>query len=318
MNEISIIIPVYNAKKYIRDCMESLLKQTFQPQEIILVDDGSTDESGDLCEQYAQQNGRVKVYHTSNKGAAHARNVGLDCATGEFIVFVDADDRIPCDHLQVLMETQKKYNADMVSASVTYVPGPMISSANEIFSTWQFIEKVLYRDGVGDYPISKLYRRSMFEGLRFTEGVTSEDFEIFYCLYKRAKHVAVTNRTTYYYMQSNASVSNSGFSEKFFNRIKICEELEKQISREKPELLPAVHSRILDESTWLAGILPKEYLEQKEWIKSNMKKYRSEVLRNPKATAKVKRKIIIYTLAPGLYRYRGKLKMLVISLVKTK
>lgn len=315
---ISVIVPVYNAKKYLRNCVEGLLRQTFQPREIILVDDGSTDGSGEICEQYGRQIDRVKVYHTPNKGAAHARNIGLDHVTAEFIAFVDADDEIPDDHLQVLIETQKKYNADMISASVTYVPGPTVSHREDVFTTWEFIEKVLYRDGVGDYPISKLYRGSMFEGLRFIEGITSEDFEIFYRLYKRAERIAVTDRTTYYYMQHSGSVSNSGFSEKFFNRINICEQLEQQIKTEKPELLPAVHSRILDEATWLVGILPKGYPEQKNWIDTSMKKYRAEVLRDHKATVKVKRKIIACTLLPALYRYRGRIKMAMISLMGSK
>lgn len=315
---ISIIIPVYNAKQYICSCIDGVLRQTYLPKEILLINDGSTDGSGELCEEYAQKEAKIRAYHTANGGAAHARNVGLDHATGDFIVFLDADDKIPENHLHILMETQKKYNADMVSASVTYVPGPTICQANNVLTTWEFIEKVLYRDGVGDYPISKLYRRSMFDGLRFVEGITSEDFEIFYRLYKRAKTIATTNETTYYYIQHSNSVSNCGFSEKFFNRITICEQLEKQIEQENPKLLAAVHSRIVDEATWLAGILPKGYPEQKAWIKNNLKKYCAEVLQNPKVTAKVKRKTILCMLMPWLYSYRGQIKASIISLMNIK
>ena len=122
-----------------------------------------------------------------------------------------------------LAQWAEKTDADMVSASVTYVPGPVVQHVSCVCSSWEFIELVLYRDGVGDYPVSKLYRRKLFDGLRFTEGITSEDFEIFYRLYRRANRVAITDHTTYYYRQNSTSVSNSGFSEKFFNRIDICE-----------------------------------------------------------------------------------------------
>lgn len=128
---------------------------------------------------------------------------------------MDADDIIPTEHISTLLEVQELTGADLVSASVTYVPGPIIRHPPCVCDNWNFIELVLYRDGVGDYPVSKLYRRNLFNGLRFVEGITSEDFEIFYRLYRRAVRVAITDRTTYYYRQNNASVSNNGFSEKF-------------------------------------------------------------------------------------------------------
>lgn len=311
---VSVIIPVYNAIAYLDRCIESVLAQTFSDWELLLMDDGSTDKSGEKCEKYARQDTRIKVHHLQNGGAAYARNQGLDRAMGEFIVFVDADDRIPKNHIQVLMDSQKSTGADMVVASVKYQPGPLITHKECILTTEQLLEKMLYRDGMGDYPISKLYRARMFSGLRFTEQITSEDFEIFYRLYRRAKLAAITDKTVYYYMQNPVSVSNGGFSPKFFNRITICEQLEQQILAEHPELLPAVHSRILDEATWLAGILPKGYPGQERWIKENIKKYRPEVLRDPKTTPKVKRKVFVYSIVPGLYRCRGRIKRIYIQL----
>lgn len=311
---VSVIIPVYNAIPYLDRCVKSVLAQTFSDWELLLMDDGSTDKSGEECEKYARQDTRIKVYHLQNGGAAYARNQGLDRATGEFIVFVDADDCIPKNHIQILLECQKNTGADMVVASVKYQPGPLISHKECLLNTGQLLEKMLYRDGMGDYPISKLYRVEMFSGLRFTEQITSEDFEIFYRLYHRANLSAITDKTTYYYMQNPASVSNGGFSPKFFNRITICEQLEQQIHAEHPELLPALHSRILDEATWLAGIMPKGYSEQKRWIRENIKKYRYEVLHDPKTTQKVKRKVLVYSMMPKLYRYREHIKRIFVQL----
>lgn len=314
---VSIIVPVYNAAQYLDRCVESILAQTFSDWELLLIDDGSADTSGQVCDEFAKRDARIRTWHLQNGGAAYARNQGLDRAAGDFIVFVDADDHIPENHLEVLAKCQRDTEADMVVASIKYQPGPLISHRECVLTTEQLLEKMLYRDGMGDYPVSKLYRAEMFSDLRFTERITSEDFEIFYRLYCRAKTAAVTDQTVYYYMQNASSISNGGFSEKFFNRIAICEQLEQQIQAGHPALLPAMHSRILDEATWLAGILPKGYPEQEAWIRESIKQYRHEVLHDPKATQKVKQKVRLYSMMPGLYRYRGIIKKIAIKLAES-
>ena len=276
--------------------------------ELLLVDDGSTDGSGELAEQLQQQDQRVRVIHTSNGGAAHARNTGLDNARGEWILFVDVDDLLSSNHISVLMETQKRHQADMVVCSVEYRPGPTMRHKSCVCTGWEFIEKVLYRNGVADYPVGKLYRKEMFDGVRFVEGITSEDFEIFYRLYQRAGCVAITDEAAYYYIQRDSSVSNSGFTEKFFNRIDICQRLLNDIAKDRPELLPAAYSRVVDEAIWLYGILPANCHQQLAWIYEAMDLYGKKVLRDPKATNRVKRKVRIFQIHPTLWTLRMKLK----------
>lgn len=305
---ISVIVPIYNAAQYLQNCIEVILQQSVKDMEVILIDDGSTDKSGAYCDKYATVDVRIKVTHTANGGAAHARNVGLDQARGEFIVFMDADDSIPTNHLQVLLETQKKYDADLVVGAVTYVPGPKIVHKECVCTAWEFIEKVLYRDGVGDYPIGKLYRRELFEKIRFKEGITSEDFEVFYRLYQGATRVAITDKTTYFYRQNSSSVSNGGFSEKFFNRIGICENILSEVQAHHPEILPAAKSRAVEESIWLCGLLPKGYPKQEQWAKATVRKYGKAVLKDPKATRKVKRRVIVFSISPLLWKFRMKAK----------
>lgn len=309
---VSVIVPVYNAERFLDECVNMILSQGVDDMELLLVDDGSSDASGQICDAWAQQDKRVRAFHKQNHGASSARNLGIDNARGEFILFVDADDSIPQGHISTLLEIQRQTDADIVSASVTYVPGPTIQHAPCVCSSWKFIELVLYRDGVGDYPVSKLYRRELFTGLRFVEGITSEDFEIFYRLYRRAGRVAITDRTTYYYRQNSTSVSNGGFSEKFFNRIDICEQLLKNVQRDNPDLLPAVHSRVVDEAIWLYGLLPKGYLQQKKWVKEKVELYGKNVLKDPKASAKVKRKIHIFLTSPMLWRLRMLCKAMIV------
>ena len=309
---VSVIVPIYNAERFLNDCVTMILAQNVDNMEILLVDDGSTDASGPMCEDWARRDRRIRVFHKSNGGASSARNLGIERARGDFILFVDADDIIPTEHISTLLEVQELTGADLVSASVTYVPGPIIRHPPCVCDNWHFIELVLYRDGVGDYPVSKLYRRNLFNGLRFVEGITSEDFEIFYRLYRRAVRVAITDRTTYYYRQNNASVSNNGFSEKFFNRIEICERLLRDIEREKPELLPAARSRAVDEAIWLYGILPGRYNQQHTWIHTIVKRYGQEVLVDSRTTAKVRRKTRIFLLCPAIWKLRVRCKEMLI------
>ena len=305
---VSVIVPVYNCERFLNNCVEMILGQDHVKMELLLVDDGSSDASARICDEWARRDERVRVLHKANGGAASARNLGIDNARGEFIAFVDADDAIPSGHLAALLEVQRKTGADIVSASVTYLPGPVIRHASCVCDARRFIELVLYRDGVGDYPVSKLYRKEMFCGLRFREGITSEDFEIFYRLYRRAGMVAITDRTTYYYRQNSTSVSNSGFSEKFFNRIDICERLLRDVQKDDPTLLCAARSRAVDEAIWLYGLLPKGYPEQWAWIRKVVRQYARGVLNDPKATGKVKRKIRIFLVCPAAWKLRMRCK----------
>lgn len=309
---VSVIVPIYNAERFLNNCVTMILAQNVDNMEILLVNDGSDDASGQMCDEWVKRDARVRVLHKANGGAASARNMGIDNARGEFLLFVDADDSIPKGHIATLLEVQRQTHADLVSASVTYVPGPIVQHASCVCNSWEFIELVLYRNGVGDYPVSKLYRRELFDGLRFAEGITSEDFEIFYRLYRRADRIAITDNTTYYYRQNGTSVSNSGFSEKFFNRIEICERLLRDVQRDNPALLPAAQSRVVDEAIWLYGLLPKRYEKQHAWIKNTIEQFGKNVLKDPKTTPKVKRKTQIFLICPSIWTLRMQCKTLLL------
>ena len=118
---ISLVIPVYNVEKYLDKCMESVLAQTYDNYEVILVDDGSTDNSGKMCDEYAERDSRVTVYHQKNSGVSVARNVGIENAKGEFISFIDSDDWVDESYLEKLVNAQIKYNADLTICEYTNV-----------------------------------------------------------------------------------------------------------------------------------------------------------------------------------------------------
>ena len=186
---ISVIVPVYNVRDYLRPCLDSILRQTRRALEILLIDDGSTDGCGAICDAYARQDGRVRVFHTENRGLAAARNLGLDHAVGEFLAFVDSDDWIEDNALETLMAAQREYGADLVAAGVCdeWVNGSKPEKAAGPARAVQGTELLsLYASGVfRDVMWNKLYRRALFADLRFPEGRNYEDVFVTYRIMQR-------------------------------------------------------------------------------------------------------------------------------------
>lgn len=222
MPTISVIVPVYKAEAYLHRCVESIRNQTFYDLEIILVDDGSPDNCGAICDEYAKIDSRIKVIHKENGGASTARNRGLEIATGEYIGFVDSDDYIHPQMYQLLYYYMKKDGSDIVSQQK--VPSVhkehfdaeadgknrIVVSSQEVLE--QFHEKyyILLWMAV---PI-KLYHRDVFRELRFREGIIYEDGDMFPEMVFNAHQITIIPLHLYYYTLSPDSVMRSGFSAK--------------------------------------------------------------------------------------------------------
>lgn len=208
---ISIIIPVYNGEKYIHRCINSILYQSFSQWELILVDDGSRDESGKICDNIAAQDDRIRVIHQENQGVSQARNTGIACAEGEFIMFVDSDDYIDRNMLEIMM-AYKDPSTDMIISSIT-----MITKTEQ--NTYSIEEKeYTAKQILEDYcmnkfpaiclssPCAKLYRRAVVQelGLAFPENMNlGEDF-VFNMRYLLCNpSIKITDKTNYYYMRDN-------------------------------------------------------------------------------------------------------------------
>lgn len=216
---ISIIIPVYNMEKYIDRCIQSCISQTYQNFQLILVDDGSTDSSGAICDRYAESDRRIICIHKANGGVASAKNTGISVAKGEYITFVDSDDYIDADYLSCLMENAE--TSDMVIAGLRFledngirVYAEMNLQENVVFSREQFREKLwglLDLDGL-NFHVAKLYKRSIVSehGLRFTDfKKTGGDDTVFnFDFLEKANTVTVVNRNIYNYISYTNSTSN--------------------------------------------------------------------------------------------------------------
>lgn len=231
---VSVIVPVYNTEKYIRRCIESILSQTYEKIEIILVDDGSTDESGNICDEYASKDERIRVIHQKNAGQAAGRNHGMDVAHGEWFSFIDSDDFI-CDYfIERMVSYGIAYQADIVScrwkAGIEETIASPTKSLNEVkVRTYSGKECYLKYFTSEKLPALenmciKLFRAELFRDLRLIPGRTFEDMAIMHHLFKRAERVVFADEQLYYYYQSPGSTVRGKFTIKKLNAIKNYEE----------------------------------------------------------------------------------------------
>lgn len=204
---ISVIIPVYKVEKYLAKCVDSVLAQTYRDLEIILVDDGSPDGCGAICDDYAARDRRVRVIHKPNGGLSSARNAGLDMATGAYIGFVDSDDHIDPTMYEKLLAALSRTGADVCVCDVVYVDeqdarlGPVIPPmAEELLTPEQALRRVEFADDGWRYVTAwnRLYRRGVFDGLRFQEGKIHEDELSVVHIYARCREIAAISDVLYW------------------------------------------------------------------------------------------------------------------------
>ena len=226
MNKISIIIPVYNVEKYIRRCIDSILAQTNINYELILVDDGSTDASGEICDEYEKTDDRIKVFHQSNQGQSKARNFALDYVFDrggtEWIAFIDSDDWIHPRYLELLMDAVNTHNVRISNVFLTHVHSEETpENKNGFSSTIEKMEDVYISFGkeVACYPQGRLYDASLWKNIRFPEGKIWEDIATIYKVFLQFKEVALVHGDIYYYFVHSESTSNRKWNPRFFEEI---------------------------------------------------------------------------------------------------
>lgn len=216
---ISVIIPVYNVDEYLAECVDSVIGQTYKNLEIILVDDGSTDRSGSICDEYRLRDARIRVIHKTNGGISSARNAGLEIAQGSYIGFVDSDDYIADDMFSQLYMNIKD-NCQISVCFNNVVDGTKIFAECQlpdkitILSNEEAVKELIVDSTIKNYVCNKLYRAELFSGLRFPEGKIYEDIAINYLLFDRAEHISVIPKTLYYYRMRSGSVSAHKTDEK--------------------------------------------------------------------------------------------------------
>lgn len=215
---VSVIVPVFNKAKYLPDIFDCLSKQTFSDFECLMVDDGSTDGSGALCDTFASSDNRFRVFHLSNGGVSHARNFALNEAKGETVTFLDADDSVPDNYLECLYNRLTETEADMVICSVTKVwetgkrekvelPPDGVYEKQDLLPDFAAYQK---RTGMYGYCCGKIVSRQLLDGKQFDESIClAEDFDFYLKVYPKISRIYFTDETTYFYRQG---AENSSFT----------------------------------------------------------------------------------------------------------
>ncbi|AJI56085.1 glycosyltransferase like 2 family protein [Francisella philomiragia] len=251
---ISIIVPVYNAENYVSECLESIIKQTYDNIEIIIVNDGSTDNSLHICQNYTLKDSRIKLLDQENLGQSAARNRALDIATGEYIAFVDSDDFIADIYINSLYLCIVKYNSNIAFTTLcefknSHSVFPDKNNEVNTYSIEQYMAMyVKRRVSVG--ACGSLFHISLVKNLRFNERISFEDWDYIYRLVNNANKVVYIRESLYFYRQrqdSTMSNARKNFGQKHYYSLKsILEEQEKFFSSKYPELMPIFIVSALD------------------------------------------------------------------------
>ena len=220
---VSVIVPVYNVEKYLTRCLDSIVEQTYQKLEILLINDGSTDDSGEICRQYAERDSRIRLFHQENRGQSAARNVGLDNMTGEYIVFVDSDDYISPYLIECLLNCILEYGTLItVCGYLDVEDGDDQAVFDTIPAHVERYFRKISRDKVFDtvdkfgcisfvIQVCKLYHKKIFESLRYPKGKIHEDEFVFHKIYRQVNEIYYANLRLYAHRQTvNSTMRRNG------------------------------------------------------------------------------------------------------------
>ena len=286
---ISVVIPVYNVEKYLDKCMESVLNQTYSNIEVILVDDGSTDKSGKICDEYQKKDKRVVVYHKENGGLSDARNYGINKSHGEYITFIDSDDFVEQNYVEFLYKLIKENQADIAMGKqyVRYPEKIINTGSGNTYNVnaHDCMEKLLYSEDFDVSAWAKLYKKELFKSIKFPKGMVFEDAGTTYKLILQSKKIVLKSEPIYNYIIRNNSITNSKFNIKKMDMIYNTQKMVDDTIKVYPDLFKAGKRRMmyayLSTITQYARNNSKDKKIRKE-LMDYIKKNRNEVLKNPR------------------------------------
>lgn len=310
---ISIIIPVFNVENEIYNCFESVAKQSYKDVEIIFIDDGSEDSSGRICDLFAKKDSRVRVIHQRNKGLSAARNKGLELARGEYVGFVDSDDVINKFMYEILYNNIVSENCDVSICALEKIKNDIDSERismreNEevvIMNASEVMYKVVVDEEIKSYAVNKLYKKKLFDKIRFPEGKIFEDKFTFYKIINISKKIAISSYVGYYYILRENSLNGAKFNSNKYDIIEASLEIISFCSKEYPKLVPVAKMATVKSAFYLLNHYIRSganqvFLEKK--VVQIIKKYKREYLRSTEPTLKQKIAMLLLLINYKLYR----------------
>lgn len=299
---ISVIIPVCNVARYLEQCLDSVVKQSYTNLEIILVDDGSTDESGMICDRYAAIDNRIVVIHKQNGGLSDARNVGIGCATGDYISFIDSDDYVSTLFIETLLKSMQNTGAEIAAlkSSVGFWDGDnteeVLLNENKVVTSEkpELLEDALIQMFYQHIPTGaqfKMYKANIFNDLQFPFGWLYEDVATTYRAFLKAKKIVVVESDVYAYRKRADSIIRQSFNEKKMVCLPIAEQLISEMKPYGTVLHTASISRAYAMVYSVFLQIPNSNMQQRKELWCWLKKHRYQVLFDKNSAARKKNKL---------------------------
>lgn len=313
MDKVSIIVPVYNVETYLSYCVDSLRQQTYKNIEIILVDDGSTDSSGEICDQYAREDDRIKVLHIENGGLSNARNTGVKESSTDWIVFIDSDDYYDHRAIEYLVKLRDKYRVDLVATPVIevrdYENSDFLGDFREKYSgkldRRTALEQMFYGNYVGTHSGGKLYKKEILLRFPYPNGMLYEDLSLAYEHIASCENIAVSALNLYKYYRRPGSIVNSKYSDRLLDFYKAMEWNRSYIERDYPndkEMRRALNVRYVFNGLHVVhAMLSSDMYSDVNKIRKEYTRYFNDIIPNPNITGKNKVKYLMLLVSPKLY-----------------
>ena len=315
---ISVIVPVYKVEKYINQCIDSIINQTYTNLEIILVDDGSPDNCGNICDEYAKKDKRIKVIHKENEGVSIARNIGLENSNGKYVTFIDSDDWVDEEYCKTLFESLKKQEADCAACGYNRVTGETVEKINsdnseKLYNSKEYLIKILNpQTGLG-FCHMKLYKKEILSGIEFEKNiVVGEDALFNIKISKKIKKAAFVSRTLYNYRINSESVVkkyDKDYAKKYLTSMEVIKRYIEEEYKEDKEVLQNYYNFVAFHVLLIAVnycFHPKN--DEKNKIRllkyvCNINEFKIAIKKSNYNNISITRKITLFTLKHKLYYF---------------
>lgn len=314
---ISVIIPVFNVEKYLINCIESVISQTYKRIEIILVNDGSTDNSGNICDKYEKKDSRIKVIHKENGGLSDARNFGIENSNGQYITFIDSDDDIENYYIEYLYNLLLKYKTKMSIAAYTIISKDKKINIGQgydekLLSTEECLNRILSEKGFTISSCAKLYNKDLFNDIRFPKGKLNEDNGTTYKLILKCDEIAYGDKSIYNYYKRENSIMTSSFNIKKIDLIELTDLMCIDIISKYPKLekvceMRQVNARFSILRQMIGKKLDKIEKKEKQKIKKFILKKKKYILFNKEYGKRNKFALIALILGDVFFAFSWKM-----------
>ena len=311
--KISVIVPVYNVEAYLERCVESILQQTYANFELILINDGSADSSGQICDYLASQYENIKVYHIENAGVSNARNMGIQLATGAWITFIDSDDFVTQDYLATLASAVEGENIGFVIAPLHHIKNGIVtdlpphSGKTELWSTEETMKELLMTTRTSFFPVAKLFKRDLLADEKFNTHYHLAEDALFLTelLLKTRCSCVFIDKPVYYYDHREGSATTS-VNRYVFDTIEVYKQIIAQVSQAFPNLKYELINRecwsyitVYDKIIFTSR---EEYQKEKAELRNWIVQYRREIWKDAYFTTFRKVAILSLVISPWLYK----------------